>query len=422
MLVGLRKYTQGCSIAIEGNNKLKSKPYSFTSYRVFIFLITIYMLTTLSYNLWPISTPNRVVGFFIFADVLWMVASQKGINKHQITILLLSSLICLITFAFASNYSRNLTDAIYWLTTMLLFSMVVKKENRDRLIEEIWRQKTFIIVILTICSILLVVGLFDGRCYARSWGGRYYTGYTVSEHTLCSGCCMVMAFILFFMKRRKHKTYDFAFFLPTAAAIMASGARIFMIPLVFVFAIYYIYYIKSFSWKILLAPVVVLTAVYFFLRSGMASKFLFVQGNTYISNTVAGQLTSGRVDFWRIDIKAYIDLPIIKKIFGAGFDYVYSVNRASYGMNIWAHNDIIDLLLSGGLIGVCLYMFEVGHFIKTLNRQFHRTLVRIIFSSYIMMPLILNGFFGYQHYLYSTVIFILAICELEDGRKNGEKS
>ena len=138
-------------------------------YRAFIQLISIYMFTTLSYTLWPISSPNRIIGFFIFIDVILMTILVN--NKHQVSILASTVLFSLVSFIFAKDYSRNLTDAIYWVTTMLIFAAIVKGGNTKKILEQMDKSKSLITAMVCICDILLVVGLLNRNCYKVSWGG-----------------------------------------------------------------------------------------------------------------------------------------------------------------------------------------------------------------------------------------------------------
>ena len=376
-------------------------------------LIAIFLFTTLSYNFWPISSPNRIIGFFIFFDLLLIIFEEETLSKIQIGLLAESFFLTLMTFLDCTNLSQNLTDAIYWLTTMMMLTIMTQKNSCEKLSSELENCKKFILLAVIICSILVLIGLFDERCYSSKWEGQYYNGYTVSQHALASGCCLLITFILFYLKDKQHSVFDFIFFIPGAIGILASGARTFMVSLVLIFAVYYIYYIKSFSWKLLLFPFVFFIGVFVFFRSDMYIKFIYVINNTYTSNTLIGRFTSGRTDLWIIDLKAYAELPFINKLIGAGFDYVYTVNQTSIGKNYWAHNDIIDLLLSAGLLGLYLYIKVIGMWIKSLNFRLSNNFTKIILLSYILLPLLINGFFTYQHYLYSFLIFFLSTLNLE---------
>ena len=389
----------------------------FDPYKILIILIAIFTFTTLSYNLWPISSPNRVVGFFIFFDLLLIIIEEETLSKIQIGLLIESFLLALMTFIGCTDFSQNLTDAIYWLTTMMMLTIMTQKNSCEKLSLELKNCKKLIITIVVISSMLVIIGLFDERCYSSVWEGHYYRGYTVSEHTFSSGCCLFLTFILFFLKDKHHSFFDFIFFIPGTIGILASGARTFLIPLILILAVYYLYYIKSFSWKLLLFPIVFLLGIYVFLQSDMYTKFIFVIENTYTSNTWIGRFTSGRTRFWLIDFQAYAELPFINKLIGAGFDYVYNINESSIGMDIWAHNDFIDLLLSVGIIGLAFYIFVLAACLKSVNRVISKRITRIISASYVLLPLLLNGFFIYQHYLYSSLFFILTIYALENDAK-----
>ena len=392
-------------------NTLKTKinPYIF-----FVVLTALYMFTTLSIRLWPIESPNRIVGFFILADLAWIVLKK---NKKRQMILLFGCLaLVFYSFLFARDLSRNLTDSVYWLSTMMVLFVIENRRRLNKLIVALEKCRKFVLIMIAVCSALILVGLFDGQCYSSSLVGRYYLGYTAHEHTLCSGCCMMMSFIMYYIKEKQYKITNLLWLALPTVAIMASGARTFLISLLLIYAIFYLYCIKFFSVRLLLMPVVMIAAVYFFLHSSMAAKFLSVLGDYNNSNTFIGKITSGRSEFWAIDLQAYSDLSVMGKLFGHGFDYVYYINESRYALSIWAHNDVINLLLSVGMIGLLIYLFEIARTIKKINLEIEKKITKWIISGYILIPLVLNGYFGYQHYVYSTIILICSIYKMQ-GRK-----
>ena len=50
-------------------------------YKSLVHLILLYTVTTLSYTLWPIDAPNKVVGILIFLNVLWVYCDQLNVKN-----------------------------------------------------------------------------------------------------------------------------------------------------------------------------------------------------------------------------------------------------------------------------------------------------------------------------------------------------
>lgn len=381
-------------------------------YRLLIQFICIYLLTTLSYRLWPVASPNRLIGYCISACLILIVASKK-IRKNTISILLGGILIVILGFVYTEDVNRHITDAVYWIVTIIVFLMLGDFRDIRKLITELQSLNKWIKIIVCATNILIIISLLDSRCYSTSWGGSYFYGYAPAEHTLCSAVCLLFSLTLHTFEGKKIKMWQLIWFLPGASAIMASGARTFMIPLVLFLILVYVIYIKNISLKIVLLPVGVVVAVYAFFSSGMYEKFLFVLGNQNISDNALSQVTSGRIEFWAIDLWKFASLNLMQKLIGGGFDLPYLTNARYYGMKIWSHNDIINLLLSTGILGTGIYIMAIFKVIKTLKKVLQRRIIVILLAAYLVFPMLLNGLFGYQHYVYGFLILVLAIYKKE---------
>jgi hypothetical protein len=146
----------------------------------------------------------------------------------------------------------------------------------------------------------------------------------------------------------------------------------------------------------------------------MIDKIRFTSGSSSGFGAFLVRFTSGRSVFWLIDLRAFYDFGFLNKLAGNGFDYIYYVNKTFYNMEIWAHNDIINLLLSVGLIGTSVYLFVIGRMIKNINVTVGKRFPSALLISYVVFPALINGFFMYQHYLYSFVILAIFIMKERD--------
>jgi len=154
-----------------------------------------------------------------------------------------------------------------------------------------------------------------------------------------------------------------------------------------------------------------------FLNSEMMNKFSFTIGNQYIANNFIGQFTNGRVNFWKIDINSFQNFGLIEKMFGKGFDFVYSTNKRLYGSEIWAHNDLIDCLLSVGIVGLYIYIYIIGIMLYNISKFIKSKINILLLSFYFIFPLLINGLFLYQHYLYSFVLLCVFLFMIENKKK-----
>ena len=91
---------------------------------------------------------------------------------------------------------------------------------------------------------------------------------------------------------------------------------------------------------------------------------------------------------------------------GNGFDYVYYINKTRYGLQIWAHNDFVNVLLCNGIIGIWVYFYSYFCVFRESWRNMKK-LDAILLSLFLLIIALINGLFVYQHYLYSFVIMYL---------------
>ncbi len=70
------------------------------------------------------------------------------------------------------------------------------------------------------------------------------------------------------------------------------------------------------------------------------------------------QAGSGRITFWKVALDSFWDAGLSEQLLGRGYVGMYAVMQSGYGMRIHTHNDLLDMLLVGGVMGVvCLVIF-----------------------------------------------------------------
>lgn len=379
-------------------------------YTILVRLIVLFSFTTLTYRLWPSFIPvNRILGFLIVIALLIIVLNN--LRKKDLLVILSVFLSVILSYFFASEYSINITDSIYFFTTVLCLVLISNQNIVRNLQSALFDSYKFIFFFVLIETLLVTVGFFIPSSYTINWEGRYYVGFGMVQHSFASGVTLMLALTLYLLKMKGSKTLHFIYLLPGTIAILQSGARTFLISLVIIWALYYINILKKVTIKIAILPIITIVALYLYLNSSMVDKLSYLSGNEYISTNTMAQLTSGRTEFWMIDINAFLNFNLINKVFGNGFDYVYHVNQTEYGMKIWAHNDIINLLLSIGLFGVLIYIILLIKTFYKLKKNTVKFINWFLIVSYFLVVSLINGLFTYQHYLFSFIILVLLFSE-----------
>ena len=376
-----------------------------------IFII-IYSTLQLVYTIINPYVPlSRLVGIGVLLVLIFETLKQSTKKIQQ----RFSICICviIITLITCSDLKTNINDALYWLATMLVLYNLQNEKFCSKLYMELHRYRIFGIIVMACNSAIILLGLNNPACYNSTWGKAYYTCYAYSNHVFASTCCLCLCLLLAFTKDIKSDIVKIFFMLPASLGILQSGSRTFIIPLLIIWAFFYLKRVKSRNFKIIAFPIAMLTGIKFFLQSGMYQKF--INPNTYVLTTGLSKFSSGRDIFWLIDINAYFNMNFINKILGSGFDFPYYVNETQYSMRIWAHNDFIDLLLSLGVMGVILYF---GAFMKDIKKMKQKKkLYILLLSIYFMFVSFINGLFVYQHYVYSyMVLFAFMFVECNERR------
>ena len=109
------------------------------TYRWLVYLFLAFMVTTLTYSLWPsnIISVNKIIGILIILDIV-LIEVNKGVKRWDAFILLMT-----ITSAFTSIFitlincqdiSQGIEDAIYWVVTILILTLC----NDQRFLSNLW--------------------------------------------------------------------------------------------------------------------------------------------------------------------------------------------------------------------------------------------------------------------------------------------
>ena len=272
------------------------------------------------------------------------------------------------------------------------------------------RYEYIITKILYLLLFLTILSLFLNSSYIINWSDSYYVGFVGMPHTAASSLCLLMAFFLLIFNDKSFKFYRLCILVCLIGIIFKTGARTFIVPALLICFLYIKDVLKNKWIKMFVYVFVASLITYIFINSNMMDKFLWSadSANQYTSNALSS-MTGGRSSFWKIDLHVFFNQNPIFQIIGRGFDFPYLTNLKYYNMHIWAHNDIIDILLSLGYLGCFAYIFIWNIFLKNIFKQKKNKVLYFILLIYIFFPMLINGVFIAQHYLFSIIIFSICI-------------
>ena len=367
-----------------------------------VLIVGVYSVTTLLQGLFGSVPVNKILGFVLVALLVyeWISSRRSHLSYLGLLCFMLLSLHSVLVMA---DYSRELTDLVYLASAMLMISLVCSSAFRTSIYAALLQYRPFISAVV-ICSSLLLIGLLvTGTGYVVAWGEEpYFKGLCNTEHTLASICTLLLVFLVFLVQTNGFKVVYSACALVVLFALLETGARTFLIPAL-ICSLLLIDNLVTHKWtKIALVILLFVLGGSVFLNSGMANKFEFASGNIY-ADSLLSAITNGRNEIWLTDTFAWSNFGPIGVVFGNSFSSIYELNHHAFDLSIWAHNDLVMVLYGFGLLGLCLYLVCLYTLFRSMNASLNGIAV-LLLMFFLLFPMLLNGFFPYQHLVYAFVL------------------
>lgn len=399
---------------------ISAEPYQMSLWQrpiieLIVILVSTYVVTTLVQSAFGSVPINRLIGFLILTLLGFEWAISKKTHVAYI-VAMIFGLIFLHSIAVGASSSQEISEWVYLVSTLLFISVSIPLQSRDDLYRALLKYRRYIVAVVVSSTLLLLILLVTRTGYVTAWGeSPYFKGLCNTEHTLASICTLILVFILFLSRTGKSKLLYCISMMVAMTAILETGARTYLIPA----AICLILMINEMSTKkwlrMLFYAVVAVAIVVAFSGTGMASKFEFAQGNVW-ADSMLSALTNGRNEIWATDLCGWASSDLPGVLLGNSFSQIYILNQKALSLYIWAHNDAIMVLYGSGLIGFMLYLSALLACAKAMYRSVSKGefLLLLLFAGF---PLVLNGFYQYQHLVYAfVVLFVIMSC----GNRSGE--
>ena len=355
---------------------------------------------------------NRVVGAFIilvlFYDFLKHLTGPKVIAACVICI---SAVLCLGIFS--TDRSRDFEFFTYLSCTLPFLSYIARITTVQDVRFALRRWRTPIAICLVLCTLLAAYALITRTGYVKSWGGdSYFAGFANGEHTMASIACLLMAVAFFSFKDGGFgKLPTLVVFAVFTWAAFETGARTFLIPVVILWVLLVNdeSIVKQRWLRNALMTLLVFAAVFVFTSSSMATKFDYISAFASTSNKgEVDSFTSGRLDYWRVDLAGFFNSAPLNQLFGNSASFVHALNDQVFLMPIWAHDDFVMILCSAGYAGLLVYLGTLVVFFKNVKPLVCRWQYWLLLV-YVFFPAVVNGFYGYQHLMCSSMLLTCAL-------------
>lgn len=351
---------------------------------------------------------NRIwIAMMSIAIVFRML--QYKYTVTEFLVLLLTIVIHLIALMFTDFPLVHTNVLFYLLLWVVLYLFFAKGKNK--IIATMESSSQYIDGILWIWTILVGISAF----MPSSYKDNYFFSFCDSSFRLMPTTLMIMGLSMYRAISAKSAKYYWFLLLPTYAGLMNQSRTYFGVYFCFLVMFAYMQFNNKKMFYAVIIPVasifVTLSAI-----AGIGDKFEAVQYTNTSYFDYWGTITNGRTIFWEMDLKAFFALPFWQQFVGNGFNFVYDVNAAGFA-KIWAHNDIINLLMNFGYIGVWIYLwvfFEMNNVYLRGNDRIP-LLVRVLFHIAVFINSMWNMSYTYTCAVIAYPLILCAINKKYDG-------
>ena len=372
-------------------------------------LLCLYSVTTITQSWYPFPM-NRIV--IAGAILILAAASVKRAGKADWFVFGYLGLFGLYTTWIAKDKGVNLVDYIYYFTAFLQLSYFSHKDSWEELRDSAQRLDRFLGIIVVIDFVIILGSLLWPGCHRTHeyWGNKtYFFGFTNSVHTVSAGCCLAMTLAILYFTKRKFSLIHLPILGIYAYAVLESGARVFLVPVMILLFVYIHNRIenKRLMWILYGIGIPMLMAMLAF--SGFVQKIMHQYAYAQeMGISFLTTFTNGRDVLWAKDIADFVGNKFIFQFLGNGFDYVYVLNYSPVtNAGVWAHNDFINILVCAGMLGLALYLLLLLRVYRSGGKM--GLINGVMIATYVLFPAFMNGFYTYYHYFSSVFLLMVAI-------------
>lgn len=276
---------------------------------------------------------------------------------------------------------------------------------------------------IIVSQIYLIYLFISGKGYTQTWGLKNYVGPYMTPHTYAySIIIMIIMIEILFLIKRSNKIM-FLYIFPVLSSFLC-GART---PVMMMFIIFII--IRKFKTNtivintrfkiknilIVLGIMIIITLfsneiIKMIINSNIVTKFIETASEQNFDN--------GRVEYWNICMKSYLQSDILRQLLGNGIYSTVLDIKNSLGYEIWAHSDWVDIINSYGLIIVIIYTsLYINYFIKLRKWSGKKYMITFLGMAFIFLSTY-NGIINYTHFLF--VFCYISILALECSKEELE--
>lgn len=383
----------------------------------------IYILSLFIFNNSLLSTNYISMLIFIFnffISILYFIKKQKiVISKVFIwfSLFVLFGLISIVWSENSSNVSHKIMQLLINLYNIFIITNIIEtKEDLSSII------KCFFISGIFLSVITLVTSNFGSISRYNRLGSQIGNSNIISFNIFCSLVFTALAY-----KTNPKKIYILGILL-MAGVIIFSGSRKTILMLPFVFVLYLMLNKKitlgKKARKLLALTLVIISIVilcfsnnYLYSLVGSRIEDMFF---SLLGNDVTDLSINNRNNMIVQGIEWFKD----RKWFGYGLDNYCYLYLKKYGIDYYAHNNYVELLVDLGIFGIIIYYsFFVKIFVNYIKSKIIHNEKNCLMLSFLISILIMDyAKVSYGDRVFSIVITIIYLLLMQERVNKNEKS
>ena len=359
----------------------------------YLILLSLIPLSTLFQNL--VGSINKIIVVLIFVFDFFIFWNNQ-IPKKQFYLLFISLigfLISIINGGTLSFINSNLP--IYFI--MWIINVVIFSSFHNYILGCFSKRKAPFILVSLLWNAVVFISFFLPTSYSSRTGVEAFCSIAGDTFRLSTSIFGIVG-LNYLISCLFGKKYILLNVIPAFSLFMVGSRTYFFIGMILILLNLRLLFNDRKFFILFLIPFAVFFSL-FLVNSTIFERFTNSLGNGFLG--FWGTFTSGRSDFWIIDLQYFFNSNLYYQMFGLGFNASNMINANLINLQIWSHNDFIECLLCGGYLQFFIYVYSLYLIFNTFISRNNRFLLIILFSL-----LVFDSFFNMFYTYLSTTIGI----------------
>jgi len=370
----------------------------------------------------PGQSINRYLGILIIAwEVLNIVTYRKGIiTLHSSIIpLLLFLLFAGVSVIWAPSTSKWLYYFSFLFNNLILLVILLSRQYSNK-------ERKLIDILCALVGLYIAFAIIKSNGLSLTVYGRStieVNGSHVDQNNLALSLTIPLFCIIDFAKHLKKLRFMrialYISMLIIVYAILFTGSRSGLLGLVFGCIGAFLVYSRK-DWRKKLGLLLVFIGAYLLMLVALNNLPGSLSERFTISNVLENG-ASNRFDIWGNYWSVFKESSIFRIVFGYGYGNSYTIYAQKFGVLTAAHNDILQILLDLGIVGVSLYFYMLFRAMKDALKKHSPISVSLLiaaFAGLCSMEMLIKKMFWIMLFL---AVIITPYTETDEVRSTDEK-